>query len=50
MSEEKTTMTGAEALRWSLLAILVVLGLVSYFWLGPKVHPIEGPPSATSPR
>jgi hypothetical protein len=50
MPDEKTTITGGEALRWSLLAVLVVLGLLSYFWMGPKVHPIEGPPPAAGSR
>jgi type VI protein secretion system component VasF len=45
MTDERSTISGAELTRWVLLGGVIVLGLVLYFWFGtttPEVVHAEG--------
>ena len=47
MPDEKVTMSGGEAGRWLLLAGLIALGIVAYFWFASRTAPIAVPTAGT---
>ena len=43
MSDERTTVGGAELMRWLLVAALVVAGVALYFMFAPDSRPVATP-------
>ena len=43
MSQERTEITLSELGPWLLLAVLIVAGILLYFWLAPGTPPIVEP-------
>ncbi len=49
MSDERTTVGGAELGRWLLVAALVVIGIALYFVYAPHSRPVATPSVQEAP-
>jgi len=43
MAEERTEIQTAELSRWVVLLGVIVLGIILYFWLAPRIEPVVHP-------
>jgi len=48
MSEDQTTLTRAELIRWLLLGAILLAGIVAYFGYGPQVAPLHAVASTSA--
>lgn len=43
MAKERVEISAGEAVRWGVIALLVLAGVGLYLWLGPRTEPIAPP-------
>ncbi len=49
MSDERTELSGGEAARWLLVAVLIIVGVVLYFVFAPDSRPVATPSIQETP-
>jgi uncharacterized BrkB/YihY/UPF0761 family membrane protein len=50
MDDDRVTLTGAELLRWLVVAALVIAGIALFFYFAPSTKPAVPPSVQEAPR
>jgi uncharacterized BrkB/YihY/UPF0761 family membrane protein len=50
MDEDRATLSGSELLRWMIIALVVIAGIVLFFYFAPSTKPAVPPSVQESPR
>jgi hypothetical protein len=43
MDKDRVELTGAEVLRWAVVAAIIIAGIVLFFYLAPSTEPVVPP-------
>jgi hypothetical protein len=50
MEEERVTLSGSELVRWLIVAVIVIAGIVLFFYFAPSSKPAVPPSVQEVPR
>jgi uncharacterized BrkB/YihY/UPF0761 family membrane protein len=50
MDEDRATLSGSELLRWMIIALVVIAGIILFFYFAPSTKPAVPPSVQESPR
>jgi hypothetical protein len=50
MEEERVTLSGSELVRWLIVAVIVIAGIVLFFYFAPSSKPAVPPSVQEAPR
>lgn len=50
MDEDRATLSGAELIRWVIVAAIIIAGVVLFFYFAPSTKPAVPPTVQESPR
>ena len=49
MDKDRTEMAGSELLRWAVVAAIVIVGIVLFFYFAPSTEPVVPPTVQEAP-